>query len=98
MLLQLQAQLIIIINSHSKVVLLHALRTKTIIIYGQAVRVHVRLVNLYLLNVPSVSSPYFNKIKRTSHLGKWHALSLEILSSPHNICLFFSCFLKLPYA
>ena len=41
---------------------------------------HKRLVNVYLLNVPSVSSPYFNKIKRTSHLGKWHALSLEILS------------------
>ena len=37
------------------------------------------LVNVYLLNAPSVSSPYFNKIKRTSHLGKWHALSLEIL-------------------
>ena len=40
---------------------------------------NIRLVNVYLLNVPSVSSPYFNKIKRTSHLGKWHALSLEIL-------------------
>ena len=38
---------------------------------------HIRLVNVYLLNVPSVSSPYFNKIKLTSHLGKWHALSLE---------------------
>ena len=31
------------------------------------------------VNVPSVSSPYFNKIKRTSNLGKEHALSLEIL-------------------
>ena len=43
---------------------------------------HIRLVNVYLLNVPSVSvsSPYFNKIKRTSHLGKWHALLLEILT------------------
>ena len=41
---------------------------------------HIRLVNVYLLNVPSVSSPYFNKIKRTSHLGKWHALLLEILN------------------
>ena len=41
---------------------------------------HIRLVNRYLLNVPSVSSPYFNKTKRTSRLGKWHALSLEILS------------------
>ena len=40
---------------------------------------HIRLVNVYLLNVPSVSSPYFNKIKRMSHLGKWHTLSLEIL-------------------
>ena len=40
---------------------------------------HIRLVNVYLLNVPSVSSLYFNKITRTSHLGKWHALSLEIL-------------------
>ena len=40
---------------------------------------HIRLVNMYLLNVPIVSSPYFNKIKRTSHLGKWHALPLEIL-------------------
>ena len=39
----------------------------------------IRLVNVYLLNVPSVSSPYFNRIKRTSNLGKWHALSLEIL-------------------
>ena len=29
--------------------------------------------------MPSVSSPYFRKIKRTSHFGKWHTLSLEIL-------------------
>ena len=59
------------------------LRTKTIIIYRlKAARVHIRLVNVYLLNVPRVSSPYFNKIKRTSHLGKWHALSLEILMLP----------------
>ena len=42
--------------------------------------VHIRLVNVYLMNVPSVSSPYFKKIKRMSHLGKWHALSLEILN------------------
>ena len=34
---------------------------------------------MYLLSVPSVSSSYFNKIKRTSHLGKSPALSLEIL-------------------
>ena len=41
-------------------------------------RVH-RLFYMYSLNVPSVPSPYFNKIKRTSHLGKWPVLSLEIL-------------------
>ena len=34
---------------------------------------------VYLLNVPSFSSRYFNKIKRTSHLGRLLALSLEIL-------------------
>ena len=28
---------------------------------------HRRLVYIYLLNVPSFSSRYFNKIKRTSH-------------------------------
>ena len=50
---------------------------------------HIRLVNVYLLNVPSVSSPYFNKIKQTSHLGKWHALSLEILM--RSTCCFYSC-------
>ena len=33
---------------------------------------------IYLLNVPSFSSRYFNKIKRTSRLGRLHALSLEI--------------------
>ena len=32
-----------------------------------------------LLNVPSFSSRYFNKIKRTSRLGRLLALSLEIL-------------------
>ena len=42
--------------------------------------VRKRLVNVYLLKVPSVSSPYFKKIKRTSHLGKMHTLSLEILA------------------
>ena len=41
--------------------------------------VHRRLVYIYLLNVPSFSSRYFNKIKRTSHLGRLLALSLEIL-------------------
>ena len=40
---------------------------------------HIPLVNVYLLNVLSVSSPYFSKTKQTSCLGKWHALSLEIL-------------------
>ena len=34
---------------------------------------------IYLLNVPSFSSRYFNKIKRTSRLGRLLALSLEIL-------------------
>ena len=41
--------------------------------------VHRRLVNVYLLNVPSVSSLSLNKINRTSNLGKEHALLLEIL-------------------
>ena len=36
-------------------------------------------VYIYLLNVPSFSSRYFNKIKRTSRLGRLLALSLEIL-------------------
>ena len=40
---------------------------------------HRQLVYIYLLNVPSFSSRYFNKIKRTSRLGRLHALSLEIL-------------------
>ena len=34
---------------------------------------------IYLLNVPSFSSRYFNKIKRKSRLGRLLALSLEIL-------------------
>ena len=42
--------------------------------------VHRRLVYIYLLNVPSFSSHYFIKIKRTSRLGRLLALSLEILS------------------
>ena len=41
--------------------------------------VHRRPVYIYLLNVPSFSSCYFNKIKRTSRLGRLLALSLEIL-------------------
>ena len=40
---------------------------------------------MYLLSVPSVSSRYFNKIKRTSYLGKLPALSLEILYIQHGI-------------
>ena len=40
---------------------------------------HRRLVYIYLLNVLSFSSRYFNKIKRTSRLGRLLALSLEIL-------------------
>ena len=40
---------------------------------------HRRLVYIYLLNVPSFSSRYFNKIKRTSRLWRLLALSLEIL-------------------
>ena len=34
---------------------------------------------IYLLNVPSFFSRYFNKIKQTSRLGRLLALSLEIL-------------------
>ena len=34
---------------------------------------------IFFLNVPSFSSRYFNKIKRTSLLGRLLALSLEIL-------------------
>ena len=41
--------------------------------------VHRRPVYIHLLNVPSFSSRYFNKIKRTSRLGRVLALSLEIL-------------------
>ena len=40
---------------------------------------HRRPVYIYFLNVPSFSSRYFNKIKRTSRLGRLLALSLEIL-------------------
>ena len=49
-------------------------------IYKLGAMVHRRLVYIYLLNVPSFSSRYFNKIKRTSRLGRLHALSLEISS------------------
>ena len=49
-------------------------------IYKLGAMVHRRLVYIYLLNVPSFSSRYFNKIKRTSRLGRLLALSLEILN------------------
>ena len=41
--------------------------------------VHQRLYYIYLLNVPSFSSRYFNKIKLTSRLGRLLALSLDII-------------------
>ena len=44
---------------------------------------HRQLVYIYLLNVPSFSSRYFNKIKRTSRLGRLLALSLEILKQQY---------------
>ena len=48
------------------------------------------LLYMYLLNVPSVSSGYFNKIKRKSYYGKQPAFSLEILS----VCVFIQvCYL-----
>ena len=40
---------------------------------------HRWLIYIYLLNVPSFPCRYFNKIKRTSRLGRLLALSLEIL-------------------
>ena len=44
---------------------------------------HRRPVYIYLFNVPSFSSRHFNKIKRTSRLGRLLALSLEILYLLH---------------
>ena len=52
--------------------------------------VHRRLVYIYL-NVPSFSSRYFNKIKRTSRLGRLLALSLEILTQAHGQVYQVSC-------
>ena len=49
--------------------------------YKLGAMVHRRLVYIYLLNVPSFSSRYFNKVKRMSRLGRLPALSLEILIS-----------------
>ena len=40
---------------------------------------------IYLLNVPSFSSRYFNKIKRSSRLGRLLAFSLEILHCVRNL-------------
>ena len=40
---------------------------------------------IYLLNMPSFSSRYFNKIKRTSRLGRLLALSLEILCNSQGV-------------
>ena len=55
-------------------------------IYKLGAMVHPRLVYIYLLNVPSFSSLYFNKIKRTTRLGRLLALSLEILSCGEDGC------------
>ena len=52
---------------------------------------HRGLVYIFLLNVPSFSSRYFNKIKRTSRLGRLLALSLEILGPCH--CIKFVVFI-----
>ena len=48
--------------------------------------VHRRPVYIYFLNVPSFSSRYFNKIKRTSRLGRLLALSLGILDEAVDWC------------
>ena len=50
-----------------------------VLVYKLGAMVHRRLVYIYLLNVPSFSCRYFNKIKRTTRLGRLPALSLEIL-------------------
>ena len=47
---------------------------------------HRRPIYIYLFNVPSFSSRYFNKIKRTSRLGRLLALSLEILPDLYPSC------------
>ena len=44
---------------------------------------HRWLVYIYLLNVPSFYSRYFNKINRMSRLGRLLALSLETLIQDH---------------
>ena len=79
------------INSHSNRsrYILHAFR-KTRIKYTKLAGKGTndrRLVNMYMLSVPSVdvSIRYFNKIKRTSYLGKLPDLSLEFF---YNMCSF----------
>ena len=69
------------INSHSIIsrVRVHALRKPRFKYTNSGAMVHRRLVYIYLLNVPSFSSRYYYKIKRTSRLGRLLALSLEIL-------------------
>ena len=67
------------INSHSEVELLHAIRKSCFKYTNSGAMVHRRPVYIHLLNVPSFSSRYFNKIKRSSRLGRVLALSLEIL-------------------
>ena len=49
--------------------------------------VHRQLIYIYLLNVPSFSSRYFNKIKQTSRLGRLLALLLEILYKKNHFTL-----------
>ena len=49
---------------------------------------------IYLLNVPSFSSRYFNKIKRSSRLGRLLTLSLEILNKQDNTKLFLKKIMK----
>ena len=68
------------INSHSiRSSVITCMKETPFLIYKLGAMVHRRLVYIYLLNVPSFSSPYFNKIKRKSRLGRLLALSLEIL-------------------
>ena len=63
--------------------------------------VHRRPVYIYLFNVPSFSSRHFNKIKRTSRLGRLLALSLEILGKRIKLSMSMhvkmKIFLVLPY-
>ena len=76
------------INSHSIISRLHALRKSRFKYKNSGATVHRRPVYMYSLNVPSFSSRYFNKIKRTSRLGRLLALSLEILSHQRHSVVF----------